>query len=139
MGSESSSSSSTSTDSSDSNGESGARAAEQQTGKERLHGQAEISSISTDAVRPPGVPPALPLDSESFNGTLPLQWLSSKKRYRCLAIAPRVLSQQDICNLHAAARHHSVREINDRKGYLAFKQTTNSGRSFLSAASVAGS
>lgn len=50
-----------------------------------------------------------------------LHWCGAGKRYRCFAHAPSFLGADDIQALHEAARHPSVREINDRKGYLAFK------------------
>lgn len=50
-----------------------------------------------------------------------LEWLNSEKRYRCFALNPRFLSEEDINAIHAVAQHPSVKEINDRKGYLAFK------------------
>eukprot|EP00435_Cladocopium_sp_Y103_P051255 s1471_g15.t2 len=46
-----------------------------------------------------------------------LSWFDSSKKYRAFAVAHGFLQLQDI----EAARHSSVREINDRKGYLAFK------------------
>mmetsp|Transcript_56544 Transcript_56544/g.131769 ORF Transcript_56544/g.131769 Transcript_56544/m.131769 type:complete len:325 (+) Transcript_56544:33-1007(+) len=50
-----------------------------------------------------------------------LNWLGSDKRYRCVALVPGFLGPDDIRAVHAAARHPTVKEINDRKGYLAFK------------------
>jgi len=52
-----------------------------------------------------------------------LRWFPAKKSYRSFALAPRWLSSDDICAIHSAAKHGSVREIHDRKGYLAFKHT----------------
>eukprot|EP00406_Dinophysis_acuminata_P068514 CAMPEP_0179281168 /NCGR_PEP_ID=MMETSP0797-20121207/37013_1 /TAXON_ID=47934 /ORGANISM="Dinophysis acuminata, Strain DAEP01" /LENGTH=364 /DNA_ID=CAMNT_0020989865 /DNA_START=37 /DNA_END=1131 /DNA_ORIENTATION=- len=51
----------------------------------------------------------------------PLRWSDSKKRYRCLALAPGFLSSEDIQAVHAAAQHFTVEEIHDRKYSLAFK------------------
>jgi len=50
-----------------------------------------------------------------------LRWYSSEKRYRRFAVVSSFLSAEDIEALHRAAKHPSVHEINDRKGYLAFK------------------
>lgn len=50
-----------------------------------------------------------------------LQWHTGPKRYRCFAVAPGFLCQKDIQEIQTAAKHRSVKEINDRKGYLAFK------------------
>lgn len=50
-----------------------------------------------------------------------IEWFPSKKRYRAFALAPRFLDEEDIRAIHLAAQHPSVSEINDRKGYLAFK------------------
>jgi hypothetical protein len=50
-----------------------------------------------------------------------LQWVHGSKPHRHLALAPAFLSKEDIEALHRAAKHSSVKEINDRKGYLAFK------------------
>mmetsp|Transcript_78 Transcript_78/g.282 ORF Transcript_78/g.282 Transcript_78/m.282 type:complete len:385 (+) Transcript_78:92-1246(+) len=72
---------------------------------------------------PPAEPPSLPASPPPppQEAGMPLEWFSSGKRYRCFALAPTFLAQQDIDALHAAAHHASVAEINDRKGYLAFK------------------
>lgn len=51
----------------------------------------------------------------------PLEWFDAEKRYRCFALAPAFLTQDDMNAIHVAAKHRSVAEINDRKGYLAFK------------------
>eukprot|EP00933_Yihiella_yeosuensis_P079386 TRINITY_DN9194_c0_g1_i1.p1 TRINITY_DN9194_c0_g1~~TRINITY_DN9194_c0_g1_i1.p1 ORF type:complete len:378 (-),score=56.42 TRINITY_DN9194_c0_g1_i1:46-1179(-) len=59
----------------------------------------------------------LPL--EAFIPTF--RWFDSEKRYRAFAMAASFLSEQDIEMIHKAAKHCSVKEINDRKGYLAFK------------------
>lgn len=59
-----------------------------------------------------GEPPKLP-------GSL--HWYGAGKRYRCFAYAPSFLGADDMRAIHEAAQHPSVREINDRKGYLAFK------------------
>lgn len=50
-----------------------------------------------------------------------LTWLNADKRYRSVALAPAFLSEADIEALHVAAKNPSVREIADRKKYLAFK------------------
>lgn len=54
-------------------------------------------------------------------GEVAFQWFNGSKRYRCFALAPAFLTAQDIENIESAAKHCSVKEINDRKGYLAFK------------------
>ena len=50
-----------------------------------------------------------------------LSWFDSSKKYRAFAVAHQFLQMQDIEAISAAAKHSSVKEINDRKGYLAFK------------------
>merc|ERR1711971_719115 len=50
-----------------------------------------------------------------------LKWMYGSKPHRHIAFAPGFLSKQDIEAIHCAAKHPSVREIHDRKGYLAFK------------------
>ncbi|CAJ1336166.1 unnamed protein product [Effrenium voratum] len=50
-----------------------------------------------------------------------LRWFDSSKKYRAFALAPQFLQPSDIEAISLAAKHSSVREINDRKGYLAFK------------------
>eukprot|EP00929_Paragymnodinium_shiwhaense_P094147 TRINITY_DN5457_c1_g1_i1.p1 TRINITY_DN5457_c1_g1~~TRINITY_DN5457_c1_g1_i1.p1 ORF type:complete len:447 (-),score=106.61 TRINITY_DN5457_c1_g1_i1:147-1385(-) len=51
-----------------------------------------------------------------------LEWFAgTSKAYRCFALAPRFLSEEDINTIHRAARHQTVKEINDRKMNLAFK------------------
>lgn len=50
-----------------------------------------------------------------------LRWFDGTKRYRSFALASGFLSVQDINCIHEVAKHSSVREINDRKKYLAFK------------------
>mmetsp|Transcript_21851 Transcript_21851/g.45476 ORF Transcript_21851/g.45476 Transcript_21851/m.45476 type:complete len:355 (-) Transcript_21851:107-1171(-) len=50
-----------------------------------------------------------------------LSWFDSSKKYRAFAVAHGFLQLQDIEAIGQAAKHSSVREINDRKGYLAFK------------------
>mmetsp|Transcript_36772 Transcript_36772/g.84905 ORF Transcript_36772/g.84905 Transcript_36772/m.84905 type:complete len:360 (+) Transcript_36772:16-1095(+) len=50
-----------------------------------------------------------------------LSWFDAPKKYRAFALAPAFLRQDDIEAIAAAAKHSSVKEINDRKGYLAFK------------------
>lgn len=52
---------------------------------------------------------------------IPLQWVPGKKTHRHLAFASSFLNAEDIQCIHAAAKHPSVKEIHDRKGYLAFK------------------
>lgn len=50
-----------------------------------------------------------------------LYWFDAPKKYRGFALAPAFLRQDEIEAIAAAAKHSSVKEINDRKGYLAFK------------------
>jgi len=50
-----------------------------------------------------------------------LYWFDAPKKYRGFALAPSFLRQDEIEAIAAAAKHSSVKEINDRKGYLAFK------------------
>lgn len=50
-----------------------------------------------------------------------LAWLDAEKKYRAVALVPAFLSLADVEALEVTARHTSVREINDRKGALAFK------------------
>lgn len=79
---------------------------------------------------PPGSPPVERLQ-DNGHGVVersapsvrrgPTEWFNSKKRHRCFCIAPGFLSVEDINQIHSAAHHPSVKEINDRKGYLAFK------------------
>ena len=54
----------------------------------------------------------------SFGG---LSWFDAGKKYRAFAVAKAFLSPADVEAIGRAAKHSSVREINDRKGYLAFK------------------
>eukprot|EP00927_Polykrikos_kofoidii_P026586 TRINITY_DN2363_c4_g1_i1.p1 TRINITY_DN2363_c4_g1~~TRINITY_DN2363_c4_g1_i1.p1 ORF type:complete len:427 (+),score=70.10 TRINITY_DN2363_c4_g1_i1:250-1530(+) len=67
--------------------------------------------------------PLIVSPSSSFvsNGHCGLQWFSSEKRYRNFALAAGFLDLEEIRAIHRTAAHQSVREINDRKGYLAFK------------------
>lgn len=63
-------------------------------------------------------------DSSSMangNHQFSLQWGVGSKRYRDLAYAASFLSQDEMIALGRAATHPSVKEINDRKAYLAFK------------------
>jgi hypothetical protein len=62
---------------------------------------------------------APPLDQ--MGKPVALQWVHGSKPHRHLAFALSFLSMDDIEDLHRAAKHPSVREIHDRKGYLAFK------------------
>eukprot|EP00930_Biecheleria_cincta_P014815 TRINITY_DN12589_c0_g2_i8.p1 TRINITY_DN12589_c0_g2~~TRINITY_DN12589_c0_g2_i8.p1 ORF type:complete len:349 (-),score=67.40 TRINITY_DN12589_c0_g2_i8:350-1396(-) len=55
------------------------------------------------------------------NHNFSLQWNVGSKKYRDLAHAAGFLSQDEILALHRAAHHPSVKEIHDRKAYLAFK------------------
>jgi hypothetical protein len=50
-----------------------------------------------------------------------LQWIHGSKPHRHIAIAHNFLSAEDIEEVHRAAKHSSVKEIHDRKAYLAFK------------------
>lgn len=66
---------------------------------------------------------ALPREDRKRWGSNPgvMEWFDSEKRYRCFAVVPGFLDMADMNSLHGAAQHPSVKEINDRKGYLAFK------------------
>jgi len=50
-----------------------------------------------------------------------LQWAGSSKKYRRLALAVGFLNLGEIQAIQRAAKHPSVKEIHDRKAYLAFK------------------
>jgi len=50
-----------------------------------------------------------------------LVWLDAPKGYRRVAVAPAFLTGDDIASLARCAKHSSVKEIHDRKQYLAFK------------------
>lgn len=50
-----------------------------------------------------------------------LQWAGSPKKYRRLAFATGFLDSAEIAAIAHAAHHPSVKEIHDRKAYLAFK------------------
>ncbi|CAK8990396.1 unnamed protein product [Durusdinium trenchii] len=91
-----------------------------------------IKGLKSNFSPPLDGPPVLPTEDQPLrNDTedrpLPRSVSSSglclcwKLRYRAFAVAPGFLQQQDIEAISSAAKHSSVREINDRKGYLAFK------------------
>ncbi|CAK9034784.1 Uncharacterized protein SCF082_LOCUS21001 [Durusdinium trenchii] len=92
-----------------------------------------IKGLKSNFSPPLDGPPVLPTEDQPLrNDTedrpLPrsvsssgLCWFESSKKYRAFAVAPGFLQQQDIEAISSAAKHSSVREINDRKGYLAFK------------------
>lgn len=89
------------------------------------NGQASPVPHAADVAMAPSSPQPAAAVSEVALPQVPessdLQWFSTTKRYRCFAVAPGFLSLDDIKAIHAAAKHPSVKEINDRKGYLAFK------------------
>jgi len=69
------------------------------------------------APSPVEAPPPVPRSREPAT----LEWHDSGKRYRCFAVARGFLSHEDMLAIHSTAQHPTVKEINDRKGYLAFK------------------
>ncbi|CAE7201283.1 unnamed protein product [Symbiodinium pilosum] len=78
------------------------------------------SNFSPPADSPPPLAPRSVADEQpSRHGEL--YWFEAPKKYRSFALAPAFLRQEDIEAIAAAAKHASVKEINDRKGYLAFK------------------
>eukprot|EP00408_Alexandrium_pacificum_P012394 CAMPEP_0171216740 /NCGR_PEP_ID=MMETSP0790-20130122/32333_1 /TAXON_ID=2925 /ORGANISM="Alexandrium catenella, Strain OF101" /LENGTH=325 /DNA_ID=CAMNT_0011682523 /DNA_START=64 /DNA_END=1038 /DNA_ORIENTATION=- len=117
LGSSSSSSSSSGSSSSDgSSSTSTGSSSGSDRGEDEASSKRSKQAMQVDAEGPRQAPNSAPEQKRT-----PLKWLESGKRYRCLAVAEGFLRLEDIQALHAIAKHSSVKEINDRKGYLAFQ------------------